>query len=220
MLFPNECRACNTVLVEGEHLICTACKYDLPYTNYQLEKDNPVEKVFWGRLTIEAATSYLHFTKGGKVQSLLHRLKYKNDVNIGVKLGEELGGLMKQSGRFNGIDMILPVPLHKKRKHNRGYNQSAAFALGLSCQLGIPFNDSIIHRNRHTQSQTNKNRHERWENVQGVFSIKHTQLIEGKHLLLVDDVLTTGATLESCANTITIIPGCKVSVATIAYADY
>ncbi|PTQ95826.1 ComF family protein [Mucilaginibacter yixingensis] len=219
LLFPDLCRACGTSLVTGEHLICTDCRYHLPYTNFHLQADNLVAKQFWGKLPVEAAYSMLYFTKGGKVQQLMHQLKYKNQPQVGNLLGSLASIQLQASATFGQIDLIIPVPLHKSRLRKRGYNQSTHFAEGLTEKLlARVVTDNLI-RVKATKTQTKKSRAERAENMQSVFTIKNPDQLIDKNILLVDDIMTTGATLEACGAVLLQVPGVKLFIATIAYTE-
>lgn len=218
LVYPEICAACERPLNAGEECICTWCRLHLPKTNYHLEKDNPVVKHFWGKIPVHAATAAYHFTKGEKVQRLIHGLKYKGRKDIGVFIGDLFGSELKKSDLFSSAELIVPIPLHKKKLKKRGYNQSDYFAEGLSRAMKIPFDSKVVKRTISTDSQTMKKRYERFENVNRVFEIANPRLVEGRHILLVDDVITTGSTLTACAETILEVPRTKVSIATIAYA--
>jgi ComF family protein len=216
LIFPKICACCANSLWKHEEVICTYCDFHLPRTNFHLEKDNPASRTFWGRARIESATAYYYFNKGNKVQRLIHLLKYKGRRDIGIFLGEKQGHLLKFSPFFTGVELIIPVPLHKKKLMKRGYNQSEQFAIGLGKAMEVPVNPYILYRCRFTETQTKKSRFRRWENVSEMFALKDPLLLEGKHILLVDDVITTGATLESCIQVLSAIPGIRISVAAIA----
>lgn len=218
LIFPNICFACDQLLVKGEKCICTFCRYKLPYTNYHLEPENPLVKYFWGRVKIEAAASIYFFNKGGKVQKLLHRLKYEGKKEIGFFLGETYGYQLKSTQPFSETDLIIPVPLHQHKKVKRGYNQSECFAEGLSNSMGILFDYNILQKNFDTDTQTRKSRYKRWENVSEKFKLTSADKLKGKHILLVDDVITTGSTVEACAQKLLEIQDVRISVATIACA--
>jgi ComF family protein len=192
----------------------------LPKTWFHNDPDNPLNKVFWGRVQLEAVASYVYFQKGSTVQHLLHQLKYKDRPGIGVKLGKWYGLELKQADIFREAELIIPVPLHPRKLQKRGYNQSEAFADGLVSVMGIRPENRCLYRKVYSQTQTRKTRFDRWENVENIFAVKYPDRIRGRHILLVDDVLTTGATLEACAQALLEVPGVKVSVATIAYASY
>lgn len=218
LIFPNVCASCGKSLFQKEHSICTWCAYHLPRTDFHKHNDNPIAKIFWGRVNIYAAAAFYNFGKGGKVQHLVHQLKYKGQKEIGVSLGKLYGFDLKKSEEFATVDTIIPVPLHPKRKRQRGYNQSEFFAQGLSESMKVVTDFKTLFRALESQTQTKRSRFSRWKNVESVFQLKNAKRLEGKHILLVDDVITTGATLEACAHTLLKIPGVRVSVATIAYA--
>ena len=219
LLFPELCHACGESLVDGEELVCTDCIYNLPYTNFHHQPDNIVARQFWGKIKVEAAYAMFYFTKGGKVQQLMHQFKYKNTPLIGNKLGHIAGAQLSQSPAFQQIDAVIPVPLHKSRLRKRGYNQSACCAEGLAETLKIKVVTDNLIRVKATETQTHKSRFERSVNMQEVFTVKDPDSLAGKHILLVDDVVTTGATLEACAAALLTVPGLRLSIATIAYAE-
>ncbi len=219
LLFPHVCPACGESLIANEHIICTDCRYSLPFTNFHLQHDNIVARQFWGKLNIEAAYAMYYFSKGGKVQNLLHHLKYKNMPQIGNVLGVIAGDQLLKSERFKHIDLIIPVPLHKRRMRQRGYNQSAQLAQGLSERLNASVLENNLIRTRNTATQTHKSRFARFENMKEVFSVNKPEDLAGKHILLVDDTVTTGSTLEACGIELLKIEGVELSIATIAYAE-
>lgn len=219
LLFPQLCPACGGSLVANEHIICTDCRFSLPFTNFHLQPDNIVARQFWGKLNVDAAYAMYYFSKGGKVQNLLHHLKYKNMPQIGKVLGHMAGNQLLKSERFNNIDIIIPVPLHKRRMRERGYNQSAMFAEGLADKLNTSLLESNLIRTRNTETQTHKSRFDRFENMKEVFSITDSSVLANKHILLVDDTVTTGSTLEACGIELLKIQGVRLSIATIAYAE-
>ena len=219
LFFPNVCVVCGEALNKQEEVVCLLCLVKLPKTSFHLHEDNPVSRVFWGRVNLNAASSFLFFNKGGSVQDLMHALKYKSRKEVGVYLGEQFGRELNESTLFKDIDLIIPVPLHPKKLHKRGFNQSATIASGLSKKLNAPVDTENFIRLVNTDSQTKKSRYKRWENVKGVFGIRNKEKLTGKHILLVDDVLTTGATLEACASILLELENTKVSAATLAYAQ-
>lgn len=217
LIYPNICVACNTALAGNEKYICTQCLSNLPYTGFEVKKDNPVEEVFWGRLQVEAAASFVFFEKGSHLQEILHHLKYKQKPEVGVLMGKRFGNRLKES-RFKDIDVIVPIPLHKSRLGKRGYNQSEMIAIGLSQAMNKPVEANAIIRTKATKTQISKKRFDRWLNVEGVFSTTQPEVFIRKHLLVVDDVVTTGATSESFMNELLKIPGVKVSFVALGSA--
>jgi ComF family protein len=219
VFYPNLCAACDDLLVHGEETICTGCLISLPRTNFHLHSENPVAKQFWGKVNLEAATAYFSFLKGDKVQQLMHKLKYEARQDVGEKAGALCGGEIGDTPPFNAVDLILPVPLHPKKLRIRGYNQAACFGNGLATALNSPCSDRILRRVFHTQTQTRKSRFARYENMKEVFEVASPERIIGRHILLVDDVITTGSTLSACATVLKAFEGVKVSIATMAFAE-
>jgi ComF family protein len=219
LLFPQLCYACGNSLISSEDLICTDCLYNLPYTNFYHQPDNIVARQFWGKVKLEAAWSLLYFTKGGKVQQLIHHLKYKNTPQIGNKLGHIAAERLLRSPGLTRFDGIIPVPLHNSRLRKRGYNQSACFAEGLAQGLDTRAIINNLIRTKATETQTRKSRFERSANMREVFAVADAKGLTNKHILLVDDVVTTGSTLEACAQALLAVPGLRLSIATIAYAE-
>ena len=203
----------------NEQLVCADCLYNLPFTNFHLQPDNIVARQFWGKINLEAAYALFYFTKGGKVQNLMHQFKYKGVKQIGNLLGNIAGGQLTKNEIFKTVDIIIPVPLHKKRMRERGYNQSACFADGLAQKLNAFAEVDNLVRIMATETQTHKSRFARFENMQEVFAVKNPERLVNKHILLVDDIVTTGSTLEACGTQLLKIEGLKLSVATIAYAE-
>lgn len=203
----------------NEHIICTDCRLHLPLTNFHLQPDNIVARQFWGKVNLQGAYALYYFVKGGRVQNLMHHFKYKGMQQIGRVLGNIAGGQLAKSDNFSSADIIIPVPLHKSRLKERGYNQSTCFAEGLAQKLkAVVDNDNLV-RVRATETQTHRSRFLRFENMQEVFEVKYPERLLNKHVLLVDDVITTGSTLEACAVQLLKVEGLKLSVATIAYAE-
>lgn len=218
LFYPNTCKACSVPLLRHEKVICTTCHFELPKTQTILERGNPLEKIFWGRVPLEAVASYYYFQKGGKVQHLIHNLKYKGHKEVGVFVGTLMGlGLIKEPV-FSSIDFIVPVPLHPSKMRKRGYNQSEAIAEGLAESMQKEVDLKTLIRTRASETQTRKSRFKRWENVKEIFLVTDVEKLKNKHILLVDDVLTTGATIEACAQQLLAIQGIKISVATLACA--
>lgn len=216
LFFPHLCVCCGRVLNKQEYLICEYCKFDLPYTNYHTVTDNPIEQRFWGRVDIERATSLLFFSKGSKVQSIIHHLKYDNYPEVGVLLGR-MAALMCSSF-FHDVDCLVPVPLHLKKMKKRGYNQSSMICSGISDVLLIE-QVSDLKRTVNANSQTKKSKIERYMNAIDNFEFSNSDSYSGKNIALIDDVITTGATLESCVMTIKKAqPKVKISVFTLCCA--
>ena len=218
LFYPNICSVCGNDLVKGEQALCLECLYNLPLTRYWNEPNNAVAQTFWGRVGIENGCAYFFFSKGSCYQQLLHKLKYQGDKNIGISLGKQLGAVLAQSDLYNDIDYVVPVPLHPRKLRIRGYNQAEVIAQGLCETLNVTLLNSVLVRTAFTQTQTKKTREERIKNVAQAFAVKNPEIISQKHILLIDDVITTGATLETCANKLLAATNCKVSVAALAYA--
>lgn len=219
LFYPITCAVCNHSLYKHETELCHRCYIDLPKSNFHTTNDNPVARLFYGRVEIQVAASYYLFHKSGNTQRLLHALKYKNRSEIGTVIGKWYGEELKQNEVFTSSELILPVPLHKNKLKKRGYNQSSLFASGLSESLGIPYSNDLLIRKSDTSTQTKKSRFERWENVENKFKVHAPEQIKNKKILLVDDVVTTGATLEACAAELLKTEGVTVSIATIAFAQ-
>lgn len=219
LFFPAICPACATAGLPSGLKICLRCQAKMPFTNFHQLEENPFTVRFWGRLPIVHGAAMLAFSKGGRVQRLLHALKYKGRKDLGVYLGRAYGQTLQEVPAYRTTDLILPVPLHFRRLRIRGYNQSASFAQGLSESLGVPWSENYLSRSAHTDTQTRKSRIERFYNVEKAFQLHHCQDLEGKQILLVDDVLTTGATLEACGQLLLEVPGLRLNLATIAIAN-
>jgi len=218
LVFPKICAGCGNSLWKQEEVICGYCEFHLPRTNFHFDLENPVTRLFWGRAFIQTGAAFLYFNKGSRVQRLIHQLKYKGKKEIGIFLGSQYGQVLKTAPGFNTADAIIPVPLHKKKYMKRGYNQSEQFANGLNVSMKIPVENHLLIRNKATETQTRKSRFSRYENVHETFTVCNPENWMGKHLMLVDDVITTGATLESCILALNIIPDVKISIACIATA--
>lgn len=215
LFYPGICHSCAGVLIAGERCICAHCWYGLPKTGFHQDKENALTKLFWGRTNIETGTALFYYQKGGRVQHLIHQLKYKNKQDIGHYLGLRLGQYLAEAPAYQGIDCIVPVPLHAKRMRERGYNQSALLGKGLSEAMHIPMDTESLVRLTQTQTQTRKRRFTRWENVASVFELSPSHQLSHKHILLIDDVITTGSTIEACTQKLLSVEGVKVWVATL-----
>jgi ComF family protein len=218
LFYPHVCTGCGSDLLEKDNLLCLTCLHDLPHTNFASLQNNQVEKDFWGRINLDAAYSQFYFSKAFLIQRLIHQLKYKGDTKIGFYLGEIMGKTMLQSNRFSSIDALIPLPLFADKEHKRGYNQATVICNGIAAVMNIPVLTGAVVRQHATETQTRKHRTERWENVKDSFKVAKPAELKGKRLLLVDDVVTTGATLEACGNVILNATDAKLSIATLAYA--
>lgn len=218
LFYPRLCAACKNPLVKNEKTICAPCMMDLPYTNFHRYRDNPIEKIFWGRTPVRFATALCYFEQAGRVQELLHELKYKGNQEVGLILGRELGKQLLETKEIDKVDLILPVPLHPRKERMRGYNQALPIAEGIAEIINSRVQPEAAKRVAFTQTQTKRNRYNRFENVNEIFRVADNASVYGKHVLIVDDVITTGATIESCSNAILKVEDTKVSVATLACA--
>ena len=218
LFYPHICAGCGSDLLSQSNLLCLKCVTNLPQTNFAQHANNPIEKIFWGRIPLTAAHSEFYFSKDSLIQQLIHQLKYKGNIAIGNYLGELMGKTLLASNRFNTIDALIPLPLYPDKERKRGYNQAAIICDGMSAIMNVPVIKSIVLRQRYTDTQTKKHRTERWENVAGSFSIKDESKLRGKNLLLVDDVVTTGATLEACGTMMAGIDKVTLSIATLAHS--
>lgn len=218
LFFPELCVCCGRALVSQETHICTHCLYNLPVTNFHLDENNPGARQLSNRIPLAALASYLYFSAGSSVQRIIHRIKYQKGFALAEHIGYLYGMELGKSENFASCDIIIPVPLHRKRQRWRGYNQSEHFARGLSRALSVGLSTDSLLRTDHSKSQTkSKTRWERFENMQGIFRVSKPDVLKGKHVLLVDDVLTSGATLEACALPLLEVEGIRLSIATIAY---
>lgn len=218
LLFPRLCYACGNHLARNENLICTECYILIPRTGYHLQPENPVEKLFWGRCRIEKAAAFSFYNRGSRIRNLIHNLKYRGIRDVGYELGRMYGQSLNGSGFISDIDLIIPVPLHPSKQRARGFNQSDLICRGLSEATGIPVDTESLARVTVSATQTKKSRYDRWINVEGIFSLTRPEALRGKHVLLIDDVITTGSTIESCTNELLKTEGVKVSVAALAVA--
>jgi ComF family protein len=218
LFFPKVCAGCKSFIGTNEYVICTSCRHELPLTHHHLDPENEGFKKFYGRVPVENVTALLYFHKKGMVQELIHNLKYKGHEEIGTFLGEWYADELKDSPIAKNADVIIPVPLHKKRLKERGYNQVTNFGLALSENFKIPMNDSILIRKVYSKTQSKKNLLGRSEGIETVFDVVFSEEDTNRHFLLIDDVLTTGATLEACSKALLKIPGAKISIVCMAMA--
>lgn len=217
-LFPRVCEGCGTDILQADHLLCLKCVTALPKTDFHFYTNNPVEKIFWGRLPVTAATAYCYFTKGSTIQHLLHQLKYRNNREAGLYLGRMMGHSLRASNRFDGTDALIPLPLNPNKERRRGYNQATLLCQGMAEVLGKPVLQHVVTRSVDTETQTKKSRVERWLNMEGKFVLSNPEAIAGKQVLLVDDVITTGATLEACGAALLQAAGTRVSIAALCFS--
>lgn len=217
IIFPRRCCVCGELLSSREQEICLNCLYALPKLEPHVSAE--IEKIFWGKIGIERAASFIYYHKGSPYNNIIHALKYKGQPWIGMRFASMAAAELNEKGFFDGIDAIIPVPLSREKRRKRGYNQCDYIADGISQATGIPVLKDIVERNISNETQTDKSRDERWENVKGIFTLKKPELLEGKHILLVDDILTTGATLASCASAIQACCNCRISIFTLGYTS-
>ncbi len=217
LFFPDVCPACSSPKEEGAGVVCTACRWEIPLTGYGTQVDNPVARKFWGHLPVAQAGSFLFFSESGRFRNLIHGFKYRGGWRLALQMGEWYGAAMAAGGLYDDVDVVMAVPLHLRRRLSRGYNQSEYLAEGIARALHKPVDFGTLRRRVNNPSQTHASVTERWENVEGIFSVRHPESLDGKHILLVDDVLTTGATLISCAEAIlAVAPDARISIATLA----
>lgn len=220
LFFPKLCLTCGNRLLSHENYLCINCWHDLPVTNFHKKSDNKVAQLFWGRVPIENATSFFAYKKGSRYRELIYNIKYRGQKELGFETGKRFGLILLNATEYRKVDVVVPVPLHPRKLKKRGFNQSEWIASGIAEALEKPVSGNNLHRKVFTSTQTKKNRFERFKNVDGIFAIKSTDQFAGKHVLLVDDVVTTGSTLEACAVELLKLPETKVSIATLAFADF
>ena len=216
--YPHNCIGCGSDIIANDNFLCLDCINNLPHTGFSLHANNPVEKMFWGRLAVTAGTSEFYFSKGSIIQNLIHELKYKGNRKAGIYLGNLMGNSLLKSNRFLNIDMLVPLPLFAKKEFKRGYNQAMILCEGIAEVMDLPIITKNVIRIVHTETQTKKGRIERWENVEKSFTVKDLSVLKGKHILLVDDVITTGATMEACGAEILKVNDARLSIAALALA--
>lgn len=219
LFFPKVCVACHHLLTDNEEHICTSCRHELPLTNYHFEGDDPVKKVFYGRVKLQRATALFRFQKKGKVQMLLHNLKYRGHERISEFLGSWLGSELAESTNYKNVDIVIPVPIHKQKRRTRGYNQVTKFGEQIAKSLGAEFNESILVKKNRTATKVFKERRRRWDRSEESLDLINAEELSGKHILLVDDLITTGATIEACSNVLLKAQNIKLSVASMAIAE-
>jgi len=218
LLFPHVCAGCGSDVLSEQNILCMRCMNAMPETNFELHAGNPVEKIFWGRLPIISATAQFYFTKESLMQHLMHQFKYKGNKELGLQLGRIVGSQLLLSNRFL-VDALIPLPLFPAKEKRRGYNQATLICQGIAEYMNVPVLQNVIIRPQHTDTQTKKGRIERWKNIEGKFVLAKPEAITNKHVLLVDDVVTTGATLEACGNELLKAPNSQLSIATLCMAS-
>lgn len=219
LVFPHVCDGCGSDLLNVESQLCLRCLAAMPETNFEKYAGNPVEKMFWGRLPLVSAAAQYYFTKESLMQRLMHQFKYKGNKDLGLQLGRLMGMALKESNRFSNIEALIPLPLFSAKEKKRGYNQATVLCEGIAEILFLPVLKDIIIRPQHTDTQTKKGRIERWKNIEGKFELVNAAVIQNKHLLLVDDVVTTGATLEACGSELLKAENVRLSMATLCQAS-
>lgn len=220
ILFPTLCCHCGEPLVGTEKNLCTHCMFLIPWTGHAAQENNSTEQRLLGHIPVQAAASLMVFQKGNVAQSLIHQIKYHGNSQLAHQFGMLLGESLQQSGRFNEIDFIVPVPLHRRRKRQRGYNQSLLICESLSKVMQLPVVADNLYRRSYTESQTHKNRDNRFVNMEEAFALHHPEQFEHRHILLVDDIITTGATTGSCYQAMQQIAGLRISVASLAITTH
>ncbi|WP_167522114.1 ComF family protein [Flavobacterium fluviatile] len=219
LFFPKVCASCHSILMSNENVLCTSCRHEMPLTQYYLDANNEAVKKFYGKIEVEHASAFLYFNKKGIVQELIHNLKYRGYEEIGTVLGDWYVEDLKNIQTKTPFDVVIPVPLHRKKFRERGYNQVAAFGNALSKGLNIGYDDTVLFRKKYSKTQSKKNLLGRSEGIENVFDVHISEEYCNKHFLLVDDVLTTGATLEACSRALLKIPGAKISIVCMAMAN-
>ncbi len=218
LFFPPVCSCCNLLLLSNENVICTLCRHNLPLTNHHLNPENEAFKTFYGRIPLEYTSTMLYFHKKGIVQELIHNLKYRGQEEIGTVLGSWYADDLKKIAVLKTVDEVIPVPLHTRKLRERGYNQLTNFGNTLSIALNIPYNPNILSRNVYSKTQSKKSFLNRSEGIETIFDVTFSEKDHNKHFLLIDDVITTGSTLEACSRALLKIPGAKISIVCMAMA--
>lgn len=220
LIYPDVCMNCGNSLVTGEEVLCTHCEIKLPRTRFHSDNKNLVNQIFWGRVNVDAATAFLYFRKGGSVQRLMHQLKYQGEREVGEFLGRLFGIELQKALFFSSADLLIPVPLHPAKQKKRGYNQSEVIARGMAQTMNARVDTTSLIRRKFSETQTRKARYSRWENVKSIFALTENHQVANKNVILVDDVLTTGATMESCARILTEQGHASVGIGALAIASH
>lgn len=219
ILFPHVCSGCGSDIISRESLLCMRCMAEMPETHFHMHANNPIEKKFWGKLPLVSATAQYYFSKESLIQHLMHQLKYKGNKELGWQLGRLMGNDLLQSNRFKDMEVLIPLPLFAAKEKRRGYNQSTILCEGMAEVMGVKILRNVILRKQHTETQTKKGRIERWLNMEGKFELTQPEKIQNKHVLLVDDIITTGATLEACGQELMRADNVNLSVAAFCYTS-
>jgi ComF family protein len=219
LFYPHVCAGCGTDILPQESSLCIKCLYELPATEFEKHANNPVEKMLSGRLLFDKATAQFYFTKESLIQTLMHAFKYRGNKNLGHQLGVLMGNQLKESNRFDNIEALVPLPLFESKERKRGYNQSTILCKGISEVTNLPVIEDAVIKPQHTDTQTKKNRVDRWKNIEGKFQLIDDSKLRGKHILLVDDVITTGATIEACATALLKADNVFLSIASLCFAS-
>lgn len=221
LFFPPRCPVCQGELKAGSRTICARCLAEAPLTRFWLAPDNPLARSFWGLLPIEQASALLFFSPHSGWRQLIHDFKYHHQWRLALEMGRWYGTELAESDLFFAVDVVIPIPLHWKKRLLRGYNQSEYLARGIAEKLGVECDFRSVRRHRNNPSQAQRSHEERWENVEGIFSVRHPERLRGRHILLVDDVLTTRATMISCGEAILrAVPDCRLSIAVLAASKH
>ncbi|HUQ96127.1 MAG TPA: phosphoribosyltransferase family protein [Chitinophagaceae bacterium] len=219
LAFPHTCAGCGTDVLESDQPVCLRCSEALPVTHFEKFSNNAVEKLLWGRLPVQAASARYYFTKASLMQRLMHQFKYRGHKETGFYLGRQIGMGLQETSRFSTIEALVPLPLFAAKERARGFNQALILCNGIADVLQVPVLQHSVRRTAHTESQTTKSRVDRWQNIEGRFEVTGAESLAGKHLLLVDDVITTGATLEACGRALLAVPNMQLSIATLCVAS-
>jgi ComF family protein len=219
LIYPHVCEGCGTDHVQEDHFLCLRCLSELPHTSYHMHSNNPVEKIFWGRLPVFSATAHFYFTKQSVIQHLMHQVKYKGNTDLGIYLGKLMGADLAASNRFAYADALIPLPLFIQKEKKRGYNQAKLLCDGIAPILQKPVINNAVFRAIHTETQTKKNRVQRWQNIEKGFALTDPTMLGGKHVILVDDVITTGATLEACGRILLQCEDLRLSIASLCFSS-
>ncbi|MFN2439492.1 MAG: ComF family protein [Chitinophagaceae bacterium] len=220
LIFPHVCEGCGSDIIDSNQMLCLRCLSSLPQTNFHLYGNNPIEKLFWGRLPVTYATAQYYFTKESMMQHLIQQFKYRANMELGLYLGKLIGNSLIQSNRFLLIDALVPLPLHEAKERKRGFNQATILCNGIAEVMGKPILKDVVIRNTQTESQTKKNRVERWQNMDNRFELTNETQLANKHILLIDDVVTTGATLEACGKELLKGDNTRLSIATLCFSSH